>query len=306
MNARGIDVSHHQAPASLNWSAIASEHAFVYARATYGTQTDRHFVEHITAAQAAGMRVGGYHFFRQTQPVDEQIQALFATLDDAGCGEGWLPPCIDVERNEHDGELDPALYRAGVRAMLDACIDRYGAVVVYCNRGDWTRIGEPDWFRDSRILIWVAHWDVPVPTTPGGLPWSFWQTGKASIVGSTAPVDVNQFAGAAQSLPLLVVDTEPPTAPDTDRPPPPTIDEQHAVQLAELEKVSETLSDGLMEVSAHLSSMDGKLGQILAMVTSTNATLTEHHRVIRDHSDRLHAIERAVHTSSGNGAAPAE
>ena len=293
MNARGIDVSKWQDPGAINWAAVASECAFVFARATYGTTLDKRFVAHVTAASAAGMRVGGYHFFRQTQPVEQQIQAFFMALDDAGCGPGWLPPVIDVESNRlWDGDLDPVLYRVGVRAMIDACRERFGGCIVYINPSDSALLGDPDWFRDPDVLLWIAHHTDGIPTTPNSTPWTFWQTtGSGNVVGYDGEIDLNVFAGPAERLPVIGADTEPATAPDTERPPPMTIEESHSIQISQIGDLAKDLTNGLL-------AMNQKLDQLVAMVSSTNATLTYDHERI----DRLE--ERVYKSNGGNGASP--
>ena len=62
--AKGVDVSHHQAPRSIDWPRLSADFGFAIIRAAYGLSPDRYFVEHVRQARAHGMRVGAYTYVR--------------------------------------------------------------------------------------------------------------------------------------------------------------------------------------------------------------------------------------------------
>jgi GH25 family lysozyme M1 (1,4-beta-N-acetylmuramidase) len=201
---KGLDISHHQKPESLDWFVLAREHAFVFVRATYGTRLDQLFRTHTKNAMNAGMRVGGYHFFRQTQDPVRQTEEFLKELAVAGCDASWLPPVIDIEENkEFDGPMDPKKYIDGCKTMLDAVLSTYGKCVLYVTQADWRRLGNPKWLEDPNVLLWVAHWNVAAPATPLNMPWHFWQHVVSKIPGSSGKIDQNYFNGAVYDLPLI-------------------------------------------------------------------------------------------------------
>ena len=195
---RGVDVSHHQRPSLLNYEKLAKTHKFVIARATYGVDADETTADHIRAAQRAGLTTGLYHFYRPGQSVNEQLDAFVSVADALGCGPGWLPPVVDLERHKSDGEPSKARY-ASAEDLVECLRTRYGAVMVYTSVGFWGEIDQPDWIKDE--LLWVAHWGATRPSTPFGMPWALWQHKVANLAGiMPGPIDQN----VARALPLLV------------------------------------------------------------------------------------------------------
>src|SRR6056300_850552 len=72
----GIDVSHHQG--NIKWSSVKkwNKHAiqFVYIKATEGaTYQDPKYHYNISQASKHGLKVGSYHYFRTTSPVERQL-----------------------------------------------------------------------------------------------------------------------------------------------------------------------------------------------------------------------------------------
>lgn len=195
---RGIDVSHHQVPGALNWSKLGETHRFCIARATYGSKEDESFREHVRRAQAVGLIVGAYAFFRPGQSIDEQLDAFGAAVDAADMGPGWLVPALDVEQNEaYDGVISADRY-APAEQIAAAWRDRWGAALVYTNPAMWAAIGSPGWLREHHL--WISHYGVREPRTPLGLSWAIWQHSVAALPGVTGSLlDQN----VARTLPLI-------------------------------------------------------------------------------------------------------
>lgn len=194
---RGIDVSHHNPPASIDYAALAKDHRFLIARAAYGTTVDETCSEHVKRARDAGMATGLYTFFRASQPVSDQLDTLLSVSSNVGCGPGWLPPAIDLEENTADGPVTTDRYAPA--EQLAACVrEQFGACMVYVAVGFWAEIGHPEWVKQH--LLWTAHWGVQYPTTPGGMPFAVWQN-HVGVIPGVSPGQLDQ--DVAPSLPLL-------------------------------------------------------------------------------------------------------
>ena len=195
----GIDISSHQPPERFDWASMAEDLEFVIARACYGVKPDSAFVEHIAAARAAGLNVGGYIFFRQHQDADEQLDVFEEQLGLAGISSADIVPAVDLEANTFDGEMDPREHNTGGRAITEALASQYGAALIYLSPGHYLELGKPSWVLEHRI--WVAHWgSVEEPSWPWG-DWDIWQV-KATFThsGFPGPLDFNR----ARRLPVII------------------------------------------------------------------------------------------------------
>lgn len=176
----GVDVSHHQT--SVDWDKIAKTSQFAFVRATYGRTRDHLTVQHCARARAAGLAVGLYAFFRPSEPVLDQFDAICAQADAAGYGVGDIIPALDVE-------LDPVPksqpvspdWQAAVRELTTSLARSFGDCLVYITQRDFGLLGKPAWLLERPL--WVAHWGVGSPATPAGRPWAIWQY----AVGHYAP-----------------------------------------------------------------------------------------------------------------------
>lgn len=202
---KGIDVSQHQSPDAIVWAELAKTHRFMIARACYGVKIDPTFAEHVHRARDAGMVVGAYCFFRSSQNAQAQLDVFAAAVEPLGMGPGWLPPSLDLERNEVNGDPLTAAKYAPAEAICEAWVQRWGRVMLYTNVDTWTALGNPAWIREH--LLWVANYDVHAPKTPLGLPWNLWQHSVAPIPGVMAGDLDQNFAAAA--LPLLATPDAP-------------------------------------------------------------------------------------------------
>lgn len=194
----GIDISAHQPPSRFHWATIAVDHAFVIARACYGTRPDKHFAAHVLGARSAGMRVGGYIFFRQQQDPAEQLAVFEQQLADAGIGSGDLVPAVDLEENTHDGPLNPGAHNKGGRFITEVLAMKHGAALIYLSPAHFMNLGTPPWVLEHHI--WVAHWNVEQPSWPWG-KWAVWQHSATYTHGGFrgGPLDRNR----ARQLPTI-------------------------------------------------------------------------------------------------------
>ena len=91
---RGIDVSHHQK--EIDWRKVARDDvAFAFIKATEGgDHRDTRFARNWREAQAAGVKVGAYHFFTFCRSGLDQARNFLGAL---GPETGTLPAALDLE-----------------------------------------------------------------------------------------------------------------------------------------------------------------------------------------------------------------
>lgn len=208
MKQFGIDLSHHQAPASLPWAKFAESSSFCICRGSYGTMKDRVTAEHVKRARSAGLKVGLYHFFRPSQSVADQLAVFRAQLELARIGIGDIIPTIDVEADPLPKPMavSPG-WQVSVLEFVDSMVSELGNCMVYITQREFGQLGAPAWLL-SRPL-WVAHYTgASKPATPGGKPWTIWQhrvgpydpDGPGGYDKAHPVLDQNRLAGA---LPLI-------------------------------------------------------------------------------------------------------
>lgn len=167
----GIDVSHWQDPALLNWTQIAQSSQFCIARATNGTRRDDRCAEHIRRARGAGLKVGLYHFFQHEQAASEQATAFLEVADLCELGPGDIIPFLDIE-DDPPARVSP-LWSVAASEVAITLSRSFGNCGVYTTQADWVQLGRPEWLPVRPI--WCAHWGAPSPATPGSRAWSIWQ-----------------------------------------------------------------------------------------------------------------------------------
>lgn len=189
----GLDVSHHQNPATVPWDSIAASASFCICRATYGRARDRQVAEHMRRARAVGLQVGLYAFFRPSQPPEDQVGAFLAAAQAAGYTPGDIVPTLDVEADPVPTmqAVTPG-WEPKVRRMAEALGVAFGrAPIIYITQREWGMLGRPGWVLDHPL--WVAHYTgAPRPATPGNMPALIWQhrVGPYSPTGPGGHFDV--------------------------------------------------------------------------------------------------------------------
>ena len=90
----GIDISHHQG--AINWAKVSDSGVkFAFIKASEGEDhRDSRFDENWSAAGAAGIARGAYHFFTFCTDGIPQADNYLGAVQNAGRG---LPPAVDVE-----------------------------------------------------------------------------------------------------------------------------------------------------------------------------------------------------------------
>lgn len=186
---RGVDASHHQG--DIDWVRVRRDGIeFAYLKATEGSSfTDPRFVASTRAARAAGLRVGGYHYFTLCSAGVPQAEHFVDVLGSVG-SRGSMPPAIDLELLGNCADPPPrADLLREVRAFVDTVEARTGQrVVVYAY---------PEFEERFRIATALQRrqWVRDIGSTPPTRDWWIWQKDdRASIDGIAGPADLNVMA----------------------------------------------------------------------------------------------------------------
>jgi lysozyme len=198
----GIDVSKYQV--NTDWSQVAaSGRVFAFVKYSEGTNyTNSSFGADWSAAQAAGVLRGAYHFFHPD--VDAASQANFFLEHVAKFGAGELPPVIDVEVGTDMDQIG-----AGVSAWIDVVTAATGRTpLVYVSSGFW-RV-PASYGIEAKADLWVAQYPGTQPSASGPWcpnvtgawkTWRFWQHwDKGQVPGVQGGCDVDVFNGSIDDL----------------------------------------------------------------------------------------------------------
>lgn len=196
----GVDASVYQG--EVDWSALAGQGVdFAFLKATEGSSLqDVRFQENWSNAQAAGIRVGAYHFFSYDSPGETQADNFISTVP---VTPGALPPVVDIEFYGDNLEHPPA--KDAVKPVLDPLLERleahYGVkpilYVTYRSYNLYLKEGYEDY------LFWFSS---PV-VVPFWRPWTFWQYSHSAqlegYTGGETRIDLNVFRGSREAFEAL-------------------------------------------------------------------------------------------------------
>jgi GH25 family lysozyme M1 (1,4-beta-N-acetylmuramidase) len=201
----GIDVSRWQG--RIDFARVrASGKRFVFAKATEGRiYTDDAYTRNRSAALAAGLVFGAYHFAHPDRTANDAILEADNFVNVAGLRHGMLRPVLDLESGQ---TLGVSGLQWWVKTWLARVYTRTGArAMIYTTPAFWkTYMGDTRWFANNGYrVVWVAHWSVASPTVPAsnwsGRSWSFWQYSNCGTVSGIAGcVDLDRFRGSDLSV----------------------------------------------------------------------------------------------------------
>ncbi|MFS3127614.1 GH25 family lysozyme [Nocardioides sp. Bht2] len=183
----GIDASHHQGV--IDWKRVAADEIeFAYLKASEGsTFTDPRFADNRRQALAAGLRVGGYHYFSICSPGAPQAKHFVQVLGEQGDRRTTLPPAVDLELGGNCAQ-PPA--RAELLREVQGFIDDVEAatgrnVVVYAYP-DFEERFHLTAALDRRLWVRLLGKEEP------GSDWWMWQkSDSARVDGVPGNVDLN-------------------------------------------------------------------------------------------------------------------
>ena len=189
----GVDVSTYQG--EVDWPALAAQGVdFAFIKATEGSGLqDVRFQENWKNAQAAGVRVGAYHFFSYDSPGETQADNFISAVP---VTEGALPPVVDIEfyGDKLENLPDETLVDSILRPLLDRLEEHYGVKpILYVTERSYRLYisgkyaGYPLWV--SRPLLAPLEKD-----------WTFWQYSHSAELkgyqGAERRIDLNVFRGS--------------------------------------------------------------------------------------------------------------
>jgi lysozyme len=199
-NARGIDVSHHQG--AIAWPQVRKAGiSFAFLKATEGRSfVDDRFAQNVKEAQAAGVIIGAYHFFRAAAPEQAIAEAdhYVETIGQAGGTQVFgLPFALDLETPE--GGTRSAIVTAA-RTFIARFKEKTGEDMILYTYPSF--INEYLNHSLADLPLWYARYDVAQPEDRGGWQrWMFVQhTDKGQVPGISGPVDMNEFDGMEEEL----------------------------------------------------------------------------------------------------------
>jgi lysozyme len=195
---RGLDVSKYQG--HIDWSAVAAAgYRFVYVKATEGDSfVDPTWQQNARGARAAGLLVGGYHFWWPTKDPAAQARHFCQTL--AAEAPLSLPPALDVEK---ENDLSPSARNEHLQTLISTTKELSGITpALYSSRRVYTEWGLTV---GGECHFWMVSWsDQPRLVAPFH-DWRFWQTGHApGIPGISTDVDRDLFQGTEDELRALI------------------------------------------------------------------------------------------------------
>jgi hypothetical protein len=161
-----IDVSHYQG--AINWAtAYSAGIRKTFIKATESSSiTDASFSTNWAGALAQSIARGAYHYFINSVDPTAQANHFLAVATSAG----ELGYAVDCE--DESGTLDSA----NLKTFLDRVEAISGKKCTIYTRASWWNfyVGFQSWTKD--YPLWVAHWNVAVPTIPTGwTEWVYWQ-----------------------------------------------------------------------------------------------------------------------------------
>lgn len=183
----GIDVSRYQN--KIDWEMVAkdSNAKYAYLKATEGSGlVDRTYEYNLQEARRVGIKVGCYHFFSPTAPIQEQFQNLISTVDIATQD---LIPIIDVE-NRGKASLEEFCNR--LRIFLTDVEKHYKVKpIIYTSSSFYNKYLKGK-FTEYKYMIARYHDEEPV--LADDIQFVMWQfTSEGYISGIRGPVDRSKF-----------------------------------------------------------------------------------------------------------------
>lgn len=196
---QGIDASHHQK--GINWEQVQEQNIqFAFIKATEGGDfKDSKFVENWEGALAAGIDVGGYHFFTFCKSGREQAANFIATVP---LNPLALPPVIDLE---FGGNCALKISTEAVLAELDTLQqllqqNYQKKPIFYVTKAAYQQ------FLKGRFPahgIWIR--DIYGEPVLEDREWLFWQyANRGHLKGIEGYVDLNVFRGNREAYQLLL------------------------------------------------------------------------------------------------------
>ena len=180
---QGIDVSTYQE--NVDWNTVAQNNHVAIIRAGYGFgHIDDYYLRNYQNAKAAGVKVGAYWYSYAASIDDAVEEANYFVQALAGKQFEW-PVYYDIE--------EKSIFNAGIASDIAKAFcevlerNRY-----YCGIYSSTNAFD-NYFDDyvkQRYTIWLAHWDVDVPSYQGN--YDVWQYHVGTTPGISGQCDLDK------------------------------------------------------------------------------------------------------------------
>ena len=180
---QGVDVSKWDE--DNDWATASQSVYFAIMRAGYGFgHIDSYYEENYKNAKANGVKVGAYWYSYASSVSDAVQEANYFVEALKGKQFEW-PVYYDIE--------EKSIFEAGIASdIAKAFCNILEANKFFCGIYSSTYFFDT-YFDDevkTRYTIWLAHWDVEVPTYKG--QYDVWQYGSGSIPGIGDDADVDK------------------------------------------------------------------------------------------------------------------
>lgn len=209
-NAQGIDVSHWQG--AINWQQVATTGiSFAFIKATQNSM-DKHFLENVKGAKAAGLLVGAYHYVDDSVTTVDQAkvaaQVFYTAIQAAGGTKVFdLPPVMDYESNKSN--LNKAVITLVAKTFLEEIYRQTDVKPILYTYPSFIN----NFSGLNNYPLWIARYSATqIPADASGWSrWTFWQysdgsagrvlpNGTRKVDGINGTVDLNEFDGTLEEL----------------------------------------------------------------------------------------------------------
>lgn len=206
MPAYGIDVSHWQGV--IDWNAVKrAGKQFALIKASEGTGwVDDQYQFNRREAEAAGLKVAPYHYFRPGWNSGDQAQHFFDTVGKPQPGD--LIPWLDVEdfgKTAGGPDIAAKDFVYQLSQTLVKMDELFGCTVgIYTGLWFWDQL-PVTWSMDDRPL-WVAYWYSDQKPGNPVLPQGWTQyavhqyTSKGTVAGISGAVDLDWIPGSMTDI----------------------------------------------------------------------------------------------------------
>lgn len=196
----GIDVSKHQG--KIEWNKVAQDPKiqFVYIKATEGaTLVDKNYQRNFKQAQAAGFKVGSYHFFTSYKTAQAQFENFKRHVDKNAQD---LLPMVDVEETGNRYAKRQTL-QAHLAEFMELIRKEYGKYpLLYSQYKFYNELLAPEF---NKYFIFMARYGSSEPVLRGGGKYNIWQyTERGHIDGIKETVDLDRFCNGTTLNDILL------------------------------------------------------------------------------------------------------
>ncbi len=193
---KGIDVSHHQG--KIDWRAIyKQEIRFAYIKASEGVKSrDPRFKENVKGAQAAGIKVGAYHYYNLCRDAGMQAQNFIEALKDE---KKLLIPAVDLEFVGNCERRPPLeIFRRELQEALQLIENHFGKPPILYTTDEFFLK-----YLDNTVFQKYALWIRDIPSEPTKVtktPLLRQIDHRAKLKGIKGFVDLDVLLGSLSDL----------------------------------------------------------------------------------------------------------